>query len=320
MTIVTPEPTIERDRFKRPLVKPAEGGKPVAYSRCTTFIDVISDKFNLNQWDKRMVALGLAQRPDLLLSVSAHKDDKGALNRICDDAKEAAKASAAATTGTALHALTELIDRGQDLPVLPESALADIEAYRAATAPLKHIYIEQFMVQDPLKIGGTPDRVVEYQGKRYIADLKTGSIEWDTGKIAAQLAVYARSQVYDVATGQRSRHDADIDRAIVIHLPAGEANCRLFWIDIKAGWSDVVLARNVREARKKKFRDLCSPFGADLLTVLEESVAAQPLEAQIRACTDADAVRALWAAHEGEWTDDLTATAKDHITTLAQAS
>jgi hypothetical protein len=41
---------------------------------------------------------------------------------------------------------------------------------------------------------------VEYGGKRYIADLKTGSIEWGTLKIAAQLAVYARSHTYDVAT------------------------------------------------------------------------------------------------------------------------
>jgi hypothetical protein len=134
--------------LQRPLVVPAGGGKPVAYTRCTTYIDCIEDKFNLQKWMQRMTALGLASRPDLLLSVQAHRDDKGKLDKICEDAKEAAAANAAATTGTALHALTELIDRGEDLPSCPRD-VADLEAYRAATADLKAVHIEQFCVQDP---------------------------------------------------------------------------------------------------------------------------------------------------------------------------
>lgn len=313
MTIVTPEPTIDRDRFGRPMVIPPNGGKKVPYQRCTSFIDVISDKWNLQKWEKRMVATGLATRADLLLSVSAHLNDKDALDRICEDAKEAAKASAAATTGTALHALTELVDRGQELPPLPESASADLAAYQAATTELSAVHIEQFMVLDSYRIGGTPDRVVKYDGKRYIADLKTGSIEWDPGKIAAQLAIYARAQTYDIATGARGRHDADLERGIIIHLPAGSGECRLYWVDLIAGWQDVILARNVREARKKKFADLCSPFGPDLLTQLQASV---PLEKQIEACATADEVREVWSHHAGEWTDALTALAKKHIAKL----
>jgi hypothetical protein len=40
------------------------------------------------------------------------------------------------------------------------------------------------------------------------------------------------------------------------------------------------------------------------------------LTRQIRACPDADAVRALWATYAAEWTDELTRVAKDHITQL----
>ena len=322
MTIVTPPPAIERDRYNRPLVTPPGGGKKVAYTRCTTYIDVLEDKYNLQKWMQRMVALGLASRPDLLLSVNAHREDKRALDRICENAREAAAASAAATTGTALHALTELIDRGQELPAgLSANVLASLEAYRQATAELTATHIEQFCVQDHLQIGGTPDRVVKYQGTSYIADLKTGSIEWGVLKIAMQLSVYARSHTYDVATGTRGEHGADLHRGLVIHLPVVEdpkdAVCTLHWVDIMQGWHAVIVARDVREKRKLKFSDLASPFGDDLLAQLQASV---PLEDQIAACATADDVRALWSDHAAEWTDALTEAAKKHIEALAVAS
>jgi hypothetical protein len=322
MTIVTPPPAIPRDRYQRPLVVPPGGGKAVAYTRCTTYVGCIEDTYNLSKWQMRMTALGLASRPDLMLSVQAHRDDKERLNQICDDAKEAAAASAAATTGTALHALTELIDRGEDLPVLPPEALADLEAYREATAALKPVFIEQFCVQDALKIGGTPDRVVEYQGKRYIADLKTGSIEYGILKIAMQLAVYARSTTYDVASHQRSRHGAEVDRALIVHLPAGQARCELIWVDLKAGWNAVMVARDVREQRGHGFKDLTRPFDdtAGFPTRADEQAeksdktlkqilgnpTPRPLDQQVREASTRRELEVLWETHQDDWTETLT--------------
>lgn len=314
MTIVTPTPEISRDRWGRPLVTPPGGGKPVAYTRATTFIDVIEDRFNLQQWEKRMVATGLATRPDLLLSVSAHLSDKKQLNRICDDAKEAAAASASATTGTALHALTEIVDRGEQLPVgLPAAAVASLEAYRAATAGLKYRWIEQFCVMDQLQVGGTPDRI----GSK-ILDLKTGSIEWGYVKIAAQLALYSRSKVYDIATGERSIHGADLTEGIVIHCPAVEdpadARCDLYAVDLTVGWDAVMVAKRVREKRKLKFSDVMHPLEA---SKPGKEAPAPSLQDQIRACATAEAVRALWTP---EWSDELNAFAAAHIATLQEAS
>jgi hypothetical protein len=336
MTIVTPPPAINRDRYGRPLVIPPEGGKAVAYTRATTYIDCIEDKFNLQKWMQRMVALGLASRPDLLLSVQAHRDDKRELDKITDAAKEAAAATAAATTGTALHALTELIDRGEELPAgLPANVKASLDAYIAATAELQATHIEQFCVLDTLKIGGTPDRVVKYGDGRYIADLKTGSIEWGVLKIAMQLAIYARSHTYDVASGDRGMHDADTTRGIVIHLPSVEdpadAKCTLHWVDLEAGWYAVQVATKVREKRKLKFTDLTEPFGpvtpiapgtapGNTAMTRARNVEAASLEAQIRAARTPDDVRALWANHEDEWTDDLTQVAQTHIANLGVAS
>lgn len=325
--ISNPRPELVRDRYGRPLVTPPNGGKPVPYTRCTTFVDVIEDKFALQKWSQRMVALGLAARPDLLLSVSAHRDDKGTLDKVCADAREAASASAAATTGTALHALSEVVDRGEDLPVLPEQTTADLAAYKAATVDLSAVAIEQFCVLDNLQIGGTPDRIVEYNGQLYIADLKTGSIDFGTLKIAAQLAVYARSQAYDIATGSRTPHGADLTRGIIIHVPAGTGTATLHWVDLEAGWAAVQVAKQVREQRKHKFKDLTEPFGPVIKKepeVLPEwggiKFQGQSLEARIRGCATADDVRALWAANQDDWSDELTKTAMTHIASLAVAS
>lgn len=323
-TLTQPQPEIERDRYSRPLVKPPGGGKAVAYTRCTTFVGCLEDTYNLSRWQQRMVALGLSQRPDLMLGVTAtDPDDKKALNRFCEDAMEAAKAHAAATTGTALHALTERIDRGQEVGAVPDAYLADLAAYTEATKDLTATHIEQFCVLDSLKIGGTPDRVVRYQGKRYIADVKTGSIEYGVHKIAMQLAVYARSHTYDVATGVRGEHGAEMDRGLIIHLPAGAGTCELVWVDLLAGWEGVKLAKRVREVRALKFRDLTQPFHgipADEAEAAPEPDVPADIPALISKCVTADQVRSLWALHADAWTEGLTALAADHIASLKAAS
>ena len=321
MTVTSITPEIPRDRWSRPLVVPPNGGKGVPYTRCTTFVKVIEDTYNLGRWMNRMTALGLSERPDLLLAVGAHRDDKTKLNKICEDAQEAAKAHAAATTGTALHALTERIDRGQDVGVVPDAYLADLRAYEEATKDLTATHIEQFCVLDNLQIGGTPDRVVKYQGKRYIADVKTGTIEYGALAIAMQLAVYARSNTYDHTTGQRGLHDADLQRGIVIHLPAGTGTCELKWVDLEQGWNAVRVARDVREKRKLKYGDLMSPFNA-ALEVPTEPAPEPPVDlaALIAQCPTDDAVRRLWAAHADKWDDTLTEAARAHIAALQAAS
>lgn len=309
----TPAPEIARDRWGRPLVVPPEGGKPIPYTRCTTFVGCVEDTYNLSRWQMRMVAVGLSERPDLRLAVAAHREDKARLNELCNDALEAAKAHAAATTGTALHSFTEQMDRGLEVSGVPDEYLADLAAYTTATEDLTATQIEQFTVQDALKIGGTPDRVVKFGGKRYIADLKTGAIEYGFLKIAAQLAVYARSRPYHVADGVRlDPHGAELDRGIVIHLPAGSGTCRLYWVDLLEGWEVVKLARDLRAKRGIGFKALFDP-----MTAAKPLPAAVTLADQIAASTSRAEVETLWQAHASEWTDHLTELAKAHIAGLA---
>src|ERR1044071_2355859 len=101
-----PEPAEEkvpRDHWGRPKIRQPDG-RLVAYTRCTTYVGCMEDQYMINLWRQRLVATGLADRPDLLLSVAAHRNDRNALNRIVEQAAEAGKASAPANVGTALHA------------------------------------------------------------------------------------------------------------------------------------------------------------------------------------------------------------------------
>lgn len=242
---------IQRDRYGRPLITPPDGGKPEAYTRCTTFVDALSDKTNLMSWRARMTALGLAQRDDLLLKIAQHdRDDKRGLDRIVTEAADAAGASRGADIGTQLHEATEKHDRGE--PVGPMGKFqSDLDAYIAATENITWTAVEQFRVQDEFKIGGTADRVANINGKSVIADVKTGGL-YDVGKMAAQLACYANSVPYDTATGIREQDIPPIDltTGLLIHLPEGQGRCDLYWLNLSAGWEAVQLAARVREWRQ----------------------------------------------------------------------
>lgn len=331
-----------RDRWERPLVVPPGGGKPTAYTRCTTFVGSLDDTFKLGQWQQRHAIRGTALHDDLIAAIrDVDPDDKTRLNELADEAKNRSGAGDAALIGTYLHAVTEAVDRGQDpalvdTPMLstgrldPDVYRPDVAAYQRVTEPLTAVHIERFTVEDELRIGGTPDRVVTYDGRTYIADLKSGSIEWSALKIAMQLAVYAHSSLYDVPTGARSPLlDVDQDRAIVVHLPAGTGECELHWIDIAAGWEAVQVAAEVRKWRKRGRRMLSNllPTQQLALDVAPTPTPAPEPVAEVgpdlpnliaSAPTDA-ALGDLWRAHRDQWTPELTALASARKRLLAEA-
>lgn len=305
---------VPRDRWNRPLITPVGGGKPEPYTRCTTYVGALEDTYNLEKWKMRMTAVGLGQRPDLMLAVQACDPtrDKEALNQHCDAAVEAAKASAAATMGTAVHKLTEAVDRGEmQLDDVPAVARPDVAAYLGVMqqAKLQVLGIERFVVLDSHKIGGTYDRDVSLHGRGYIADIKTGTLDFGMGKIAMQLAVYAHSRAYNVDTFERTDLDVDLERAIVIHLPIGTGKCFLRWVDIASGWEAVQLAGQVREWRKRK----------NLSEVFEYArVDAEPTPAEaavlnlIASAQDVRTLNGLWHEYnpKGLWTAAHTEASK----------
>lgn len=293
-----PEP--DRDRWGRPLVAHPQTGKRVPYMRVTTLAGTLEDTYNLSRWQQRMVAEGLSLREDLLLAAAAHRGDRERINAVCEQAIEAAKGTAAATTGTALHALTDSYDRGElDLATIPGTHRADVEAFAHATRELGVAGIEVFGVLDEYELAGTCDRIYEYpkgSGRYFIGDTKTGSVDWGAGKIAMQLAIYSRMTGYDLATHTRAaarRPNLGIsqDLGIVVHLPAGSGTAELLWVDLNRGWHSVKLAREVRAWRK--VTGWLTPFDQSPRDALAEAVVAASTVAELEG---------LWAAHKSEWT------------------
>lgn len=253
-----PEPVVVNGQY----VIPRKGEK---FTRCTTFAATLDDRFSLERWQQRMVGTGLVLRSDLYALWTAHVDDRDQLNDLCEQAIEAAKGHAGANLGTALHALAEKADRGESV-VIPAPWDADIAAY---TATLEHngvrvdpALMEGIVVCRDLQVAGRFDRIVTIDGypRPLIADLKTGSIDHSLTTIAIQLAIYANAdEVYDPETDTLSPMPrVDLNQALVIHLPAGQATCTLHMVNIRAGWEAAQLCKQARAWRKTQ--NLAAPF------------------------------------------------------------
>lgn len=268
-----PEP--RRDRFGRYLI----GGKP--YTRVTTFAETVGDRHNLERWQQRMVALGLVARQDLYAALAATSpDDKDKIGKLCDQAIEAAKGSAGANLGNALHAFTERVDMGEEL-IIPAPWDKDVAAYKATLekvgAKLDRRYVERIVAHHTLMVAGTFDRLLELPDLGLVvADVKTGGyLDWVT--IAIQLALYANAdELYDpVSDTCEPMPFVDRDVAVVIYLPVGQASCTLYTVDIASAWAMVDTVGNVRAWRKRK--DLAAPFSAPLEPASDDGMADEML-------------------------------------------
>lgn len=253
-----------RDRYGRYLLPDPATGQERAWTRATTFAKTLSDVTGLHKWECRMVAKGITLRPDLYaLAAAAPADDTTALDSLTEAAKEAASASASANLGTALHRFTERHDRGE-LIAPPDPWAADLAAYaatmRAEGITISPAHIERITPVPCLGAAGTLDRIADVPGYGLvIADVKTGQdLRYSWGEIAIQLAIYAHGAGLWTGTGYDPMPPVSQERALVIHLPAGQARCELHWLDIAAGWEAAQLAATVRAWRGR--RDLTAPY------------------------------------------------------------
>lgn len=347
----TVDTELPRDRWGRPLITPPDGGEPVAYQRCTTFVGPLEDTYHLGLWQLRMAVLGMSRRKDLILAASAiddptDKHQKRRLNDIAKAAKDAAAGDAAANTGTAIHSLTERIDKGEGLgDYVPEEYLPDLAAYAKIMTGLDILGIEGFCVRDDLRVGGTYDRILGFTeeylnqyaaehgaplcypasggsfevqpGDAVIGDVKTGHVDLGAGKIAMQLGVYANSVNYDHTLGTRTPLPGNPSKkwGVVIHLPAGTGSARLLWFDIAAGFETArTLAVGVHAWRKRK--DLTHAFASTQVAV----VTGPSIVEQINAAPTYTALQAIYAMHARSWTPGLTAAASARRTEIEGAS
>jgi hypothetical protein len=327
MTFADPAPQVKRDRWGRPEIIGLDG-KPYFAQRATTFAGMLDDTHGLTDWKCRQAVLGIVDRQDLRIAAAAHRDAKKELKSIVAAAQEAAGSSAAATMGTALHRLTELIDTGKPTGQIPDELAKDVESYREATAGMRMLQVETFVVIDELQVAGTFDRQVEFEGAKMIMDLKSGSsLDFGVGKFALQLALYSMGVVYNPATGERTPLDVDPDWAILVHTPVGKGKTDVYFLDIAAGREAIEHAAWVRDWRRRKdLLSLISPerlggVRTDIVQDADSVVNSKPeaaptdpftapdlesLEEWIARAPTRDILVQLWNANQGMWREAHT--------------
>lgn len=281
---------IKRDRWGRYLlpVPPGEDKTAnAAHTRVTTIAGAIENRYHLEKWAQRMVVVGILQRKDLYAQLAGilasgvdyHQDEeaKRQINEVCDLAFEAAGGGHRATIGTALHTFTEMLDQGLS-PTVPDPWDKDIVVYQETLTQraIKHFESEVICVKWG-QWAGTADRFSEIQKTKYCADLKSGADvkKFAAGSIAIQLSMYVDSDwMYNPDTGKYRPMPEDIDQkhGLVIHLPAGEAKCTLYWVDLEKGRQGRALAIAVRAWREEKGGDFFQEWIDD---VPQESLGAR---------------------------------------------
>jgi hypothetical protein len=273
-TTLGTEPFI-RNHNKWPMILPLEGEKRVPYMRVSKLAKYLGDTFALEQWAKRQVVLGLAEREDLvLLAQSATADDKQRLNDIAQQATDAARSNSKANIGTAVHSFTDRVDDGEDPDTLPLVVRPGLHAYRSAltAAGLEVVAKELAVCNDHVQAAGTfdrlfrctrdavvqiADRTVEIPaGTVAVGDLKTGQDDRFPHGAAQQIATYANSHLYHEDKGGRYGYLPDLgvstDVGLMVHLPQDGSGCTIYVLDIALGWQMVKTAAAVKAAFKEK--------------------------------------------------------------------
>jgi hypothetical protein len=259
----------KRDRWGRYQLPHPVTGEEVAWTRATTLAKTLDDGFNIHKWEMRHVVTGVMMREDLqALALATDIDDKKQWDDLFMQAKATSQAASHSNAGTALHKFTQRLDQGQEVRALP-SYERDVAAYRSELSRSKvevsGRYIERITVVPEISVAGTMDRILRFADEPdhyYIGDLKTGKdVEsFASMSIAIQLAIYSRGAgLWNPFDGKYDpMPNVDQDRGIVIHLPAGQAKPKLYWVDIATGWEMAKVCYQVREWRKR--RDLVTPM------------------------------------------------------------
>lgn len=258
---------IERDRFGRPLIPPPDDpdGKGVGYTRVTTISEVQADRFNLEKYLQRQVIKGLVADPSLMPLAQRAGDDKKVLNRLVEDAHDAARSSEKAEKGTALHDILYKVATRQDVEI-PAEWSRHVAEWERVTRDWHFACLEQMVIHDGYQYAGTPDAIAIVPSvtptQPIIVDYKTGStIDFGFREMAAQLAMYANADHLYEYGGEQGRQgmppDLSLTKGLIVHLPEnGGGAIRLYQIDLIAGWKAAKRSIEIREWRRNKLDDI----------------------------------------------------------------
>lgn len=247
------------DQYGRPLIVPRGGKKAKSYTRPSTLAGILPGKDGLMNYHSYTAVGGTLFRPELRNLVGAYwpptEENKGEINKLMAELRDAGGASLGAKNGTALHASTVNLDEGRPVVDYDPEITADLKAYqefmKAAGLEIIPGLIECTIVLEKYGVAGSADRIVRKDGKLYIFDLKTGK-HLGFGEWAVQLALYSRGEsLYDWDTEtHEDMPEVDQDSGLVLHLPFGKAKPTLYVVDLVKGWEAAQQAMAIHAWRK----------------------------------------------------------------------
>lgn len=243
----------------------------------TSVAKIPDNRWNLERWNERMVAIGVTLDQTLRETIAAHYDDKDKLDACCEDAKKLAKAHEGRDRGTNVHRITERADLGQYVIPTPlsEGILADYQTVLDIVG-LEVIpdFVERIVVYPDEGVAGRFDNLMWWtrpDGTKVLVcvDKKGGeSVIRYPHSPAIQIALYVNAPLIAGPIGRSGRTTtfeplpAELDRetGIILHLPEVGQPCAVA-IDIAAGWE---IARTVclPTLRWRKRDDLVRPLAA----------------------------------------------------------
>lgn len=274
--------------------KDHEGVERQRMSKLLEHID--TDRFYLDRYKTGQVVIGMASRDDLIVAAKAigrpgkdgfTRSQKDQIYAIAAKADEAAKDSDGAVTGTAVHTLTERLDRGEPLADviagMPYPWNASLQAYEALRRlnGWQSVEIERTVEIEELDVRGSFDRIdyvpmiheligasecqyghdvgyhheadEEYGGLPVIVDVKTEEKPWLNGiHIAPQLAGYSRARKMwrpDNGGEYVPMPCVRQDVGVVVHVRDGDAVP--YFVNLHEGWEAVVAAAQQRDRQKR---------------------------------------------------------------------
>lgn len=266
------EQGVPRDQWGRPVIRRADGTWR-GYSRISSIAKELDAGIGLTYWKTAMTAIGITITPDLFVQVARLVDDavsdpyaenRSALIKLAEKAQEAAGSTIKRELGTTLHEWAAIWDRTHDLDLIPAEHRADIEAYALALGR-HHVAVlenEVFVVVDEIEIAGSLDKLLQFQmptGRVVLGDLKTGQVEPQYPmNVEMQVAGYVHGERYDLLSHERSslHPDLDLDEGMLIHLPSRSGTCEIYPLNLKRGWQNLMLATDLKRARRESGRRL----------------------------------------------------------------
>ena len=263
--LVTDPATGDFRRFKN--------GKPMGWTRTTTFNKAASNNKAINDWNRRNIVIGASRLPHLVRDAQGlnHEDDKDALNRIADELEKAAGSKVAANLGTEIHKFTEYMDAGlktwrdAELYYQEQMRLYQETLAEAGLEPIPGLIERTVVIQEFGGVCGTYDRVMLHRpSNSYVAvDVKSGkTLKYGMHEIETQLWVYAHGHnqngVYDHHTKTWSKAGLPRvreDWGVVVHMPvqgdlAGQVV--LTPADLTAGRQHAELCHAIRTQPSRK--------------------------------------------------------------------